>query len=149
MARTPYPSDLTDQQWSIVEPLIPGAEPGGRPRSIDMRHVLNGIFYLLRTGCSWRQLPHDFPLWGRAQYYYRRFRLDGTWEHVMDLLRGRVRRKVGRKPTPSAGILDSQSVKTDAPQKGGAMVTTRASSWCCRSVGLWSARSRGWAGTVG
>jgi putative transposase len=126
MARTLYPSDLTDEQWSLVQPLIPDADPGGRPRSVDMRAVLNGIFYLSRTGCSWRQLPHDLPPWGTVHYYYRRFRLDGTWEQLNDRLRERVRRQVGKKPTPSAGVLDSQSVKTAAPRKGGVMVMTRA-----------------------
>lgn len=126
MARTPYPSDLTDAQWAIAESLIPPAEAGGRHRSVNMREVVNGIMYLLRTGCSWRQLPHDFPPWGTVHYYYRRFRLDGTWELVHDRLRERVRRQAGRKPTPSAGIIDSQSIKTAAPKKGGAMATMRA-----------------------
>ena len=125
MARTPYPSDLTDEQWALVEPLIPPAKSGGRHRSVNMREVLNGILYLVRTGCSWRQLPHDFPPWGTVHYYYRRFRLDGAWARIHDRLRERVRRKDGRKPTPSAGIIDSQSVKTAGPQKGGAGVTTR------------------------
>ena len=93
---------------------------------MNMREVINGIMYLLRTGCPWRQLPHDFPPWGTVHYYYRRFRLDGTWEKIHDRLRERVRRKVGKKPTPSAGIMDSQSIKTAAPQKGGRTVTTRA-----------------------
>lgn len=126
MTRTPYPSDLTDAQWSIISPLIPPAWPGGRYRSVDMREVINGILYLNRTGCSWRQLPHDLPPWGTVHYYYRRFRLDGSWKKIHDRLRERVRRKVGKKPTPSAGIIDSQSVKTNAPQKRGATATTRA-----------------------
>lgn len=126
MARTPYPSDLTDEQWSVIAPMIPSAHPGGRHRSVNMREIVNGIIYLLRTGCSWRQLPHDFPPWGTVHYYYRRFRLEGTWEQIHDRLRERVRRKIGKKPTPSAGILDSQSIKTAAPQKGGAKVMTQA-----------------------
>ena len=126
MARKPYPSDLTTEQWSLIEPMIPPAEPGGRDRTVDMREVINGILYLNRTGCSWRQLPHEFPPWGTTHYYYRRFRLDGTWPLLHDKLREKVRRKVGKKPTPSAAVIDSQSVKTAAPQKGGRMVTTQA-----------------------
>ncbi len=126
MARKPYPSDLTIEQWSLIEPMIPPAEPGGRDRTVDMREVINGILYLNRTGCSWRQLPHEFPPWGTTHYYYRRFRLDGTWPLLHDKLREKVRRKVGKKPTPSAAVIDSQSVKTAAPQKGGRMVTTQA-----------------------
>lgn len=126
MARKPYPTDLTDAQWTHIAPLIPGAEVGGRPRSVEMREVVNGILYLNRTGCAWRHLPHEFPPWGTVHYYYRRFRIDGTWEHVHDRLRARVRRKAGKKPTPSAGIMDSQSVKTDAPSKTAATATTRA-----------------------
>ena len=76
MARIAYPSDLTDAQWRLIEKLIPRAKPGGRPRSVNMREVVNGILYLVRTGCSWRQLPHDFPPWGTVHYYYRRFRLE-------------------------------------------------------------------------
>lgn len=126
MTRPSYPSDLTNEQYELIQPLIPPAHQGGRHRSVNMREVINATLYLLRTGCSWRQLPHDFPPWGTVHYYYRRFRLDGTWETIHDRLRERVRRKVGKKPTPSAGILDSQSIKMAAPQKGGAKVTMRA-----------------------
>jgi len=126
MARKPYPSDLTDEQWSIIEPMIPPALPGGRHRQANMREGINGIVYLNRTGCSWRQLPHDFPPWGTVHYYYRRFRLDGTWERVHGKLREKVRRHVDKMPTPSAAVIDSQSVKTAAPQKGGRMVMMRA-----------------------
>ena len=126
MTRTSYPSDLTDRQWSIIEPLIPPAKPGGRHRTVDMREVLNGILYLNRTGCSWRMLPHEFPPWGTVHYYYRRFRLDGSWQRIHDKLREKVRRKVGKKPTPTAAIIDSQTVKTDAPKKGARTATTQA-----------------------
>ena len=112
MERIPYPSDLADEQWRLVAPSIPSPKPGGRPRSVDLREVINAVLYLSRTGCSWRQLPHDFPPWGTVHFYYRCFRLDGTWEKIHDQLRRRVRIKDGRKPTPSAGIMDSQSVKT-------------------------------------
>lgn len=135
MERNPYPSDLTDRQWSIIEPLIPAAEPGGRHRSVNMRQIVNGIVYLNRTGCSWRMLPHEFPPWGTVHYYYRRFRLDGTWQKVHDKLREKVRRKVGKKPTPSAAVIDSQSVKTAG--KGGIVATMRARKSRAES-GMWS-----------
>ena len=91
-----------------------------------MREVVNGILYLNRTGCSWRMLPREFPPWGTVHYYYRRFRLDGSWQRIHDKLREKVRRKAGKKPTPTAAVIDSQTVKTDAPQKGAFTATTRA-----------------------
>src|SRR5919108_2206121 len=107
-----YPSDLTEAQWALIAPLIPPAEPGGRARGVDMHEIVNGILYVLRSGCSWRILPHDFPPWGTVHYSYRRFRRDGTWLQVHDRLRAKVRRGAGRHPQPRAAILDSQSVKT-------------------------------------
>ena len=124
MARIAYPSDLTDAQWRLIVKRIPPAQPGGRHRSVNMREVVNGILYLVRTGCSWRQLPHDFPPWGTVHWYYRCYRLDGTWQKIHDALRDKVRVSVGRKKSPSAAIVDSQSVKTT--EKGGRMATTRA-----------------------
>ncbi len=125
MERSSYASDLTDEQWALVEPLIPPAEPGGRVRSVDMREVVNGILYLNRNGGAWRSLPHDFPPWGTVWYYFRRFRNDGTWTTIHDALREKVRIKAGRKTSPSAAILDSQSVKT-TEKRGIAAGTTRA-----------------------
>jgi putative transposase len=110
--RKPYPSDLTDEQWRVLEPLIPPAKHGGRHRTVDMREVLNAILYMIRTGCPWRHLPHDFPPWGTVWDYFRLWRIDGTWTRIHDKLREMVRVKEGREAEPSASIMDSQSVKT-------------------------------------
>lgn len=134
MTRTSYPSDLTDEQWSLIKPLIPAPKPGGRPRSLDMRQVLNAILYLARTGCAWRMLPKDFGNYTGVYHYFRTFRDDGTWERIHNKLREKVRRKAGKKPTPSAGVIDSQSVKTDAPSKTIATATTRARRPLAESV---------------
>lgn len=103
--------------------LVPPAKPGGRPRTVDIRETINAIFYLLRSGCSWRLLPNEFPPWGTVHYYYRRWRLDGTWQQIHDELRVRVRKIAGRNKSPTAAIIDSQSVKTT--EKGGLEATMR------------------------
>jgi len=122
--RQGYPTDLTDAQWAILAPLIPAAKPGGRPRSVDPREVANAILYHLRNGGTWRSLPHDLPPWKTVYHYFRAWRLDGTWEAVHDALRDRVRAAAGRHASPSAAILDSQTVKTT--EKGGLAATTPA-----------------------
>jgi len=117
MTRAPYPTDLTDRQFTRLAPHLPPAKPGGRPRSADLREVVNAILYVLRNGITWRALPHDFPPWQTVYHYFRAWRLDGTWEAIHATLREAVRRADGRESSPSAAILDSQSVKTT--EKGG------------------------------
>ena len=121
-ARTPYPSDLTDQQWQIIKPLIPRAKPGGRKRSVNMREILNGAFYVVKSGCDWRMLPHDLPNWKTVHFYFSAWKKDGTWQDIHETLRDKVRRKAGKKKQPTAGIIDSQSVKT--AEKGGFVAMT-------------------------
>ena len=110
--RKPYSTDLSDAQWACIEPHIPTPEASGRPRVHTLREILNAIFYIVRSGCAWRLLPHDFPPWKTVHLYFRTWRIDGTWKKLHDALRQRVRIRMGRDPQPSAGIVDSQSVKS-------------------------------------
>jgi len=137
MDASSYPSDITDEQWQLIEPHLPPAKAGGRPRVACVRTMINGMLYLNRTGCSWRMLPRDFGPWSTVHHYYRQFRRDGTWEKLHDSLREQVRVAAGRHATPSAGILDSQSIKTCAPRKGGRMDTTRGRKSPAEN-GIWS-----------
>ena len=108
--RKPYPSDLTDERWAIIAPLIP-VHTVARPRTNDMREVLNTIFYLNRSGCPWDMLPHDLPAKSTGYNHFARWRDDGPWQRIMDALRQQVRMADGREPAPSAGSIDSQTVK--------------------------------------
>ena len=132
MTRKAYPSDLSDREWQLLEPLLPPPKPRGRSIKYPRREVVNAIRYVLRTGCAWRMLPHDLPPWRTTFHYFRTWRRDGTWERVHAALRDQVRIAEGRDVSPSAAIIDSQSVKTT--EKGGlvAMMLVRG---CVRSLG--------------
>lgn len=139
--RARYPSDLTDAQWAAIASLLPPAKGGrtGRPRLYPLREIWNAIFYQARTGCSWRALPHDFPPWEDVWYHFRRWRDAGTLERVHTALRETVRLSVGKEPTPSAAIIDSQSVKTT--EKGGSAATTTGRRSPGASATWWSTPS--------
>ena len=137
MNGTQYPTDLTDDQWALIEPNLPpaksGTRKGGRP-PCDRRVIVNGLMYFARSGCQWRMLPREFGPWPTVHHYYRLWRRDGTLQTIHDLLRQQVRVQDGRKSTPSAAIIDSQSVKT--AEKGGHVATTRAKKSMAASVTL-------------
>jgi putative transposase len=109
--RKPYPSDLSDEHWLILQPLLPADPGGGRKRTTDFREVVNAILYVDVNGCVWKGLPHDFPPEGTVRYYFHQWRRRGLWQRLMDTLRERLRQQEGRQPQPTAAIIDSQSVK--------------------------------------
>lgn len=122
MPRKPYPSDLTDAEWAILAPLIPAPKPVGRPPHHDRRDLVNAMRYVLRGGIAWRAMPHEYPPWQTVYHYFRQWQRDGTWEQANATLRAKLRQRTGRSASPTAAILDSQSVRTT--EKGGAADTT-------------------------
>ena len=112
--RKAYPSDLTDAEWEILEPFIPEVSPNATIPTISRREIVNGILYVLRSGCPWRLLPNDLPAWGTVYYYFRTWRKAGIWDKALEVLRKRMRQKQGRDEEPSAAVIDSQSIKTSA-----------------------------------
>lgn len=123
MSNQLYPSDLTDQHWEYIKGLIPAAKPGGRNRETDMRQTLNAIFYIDRAGCAWRYLPREYPPWQTVYGYFRTWRLDGTWQHIHDRLRGDVREQEGRERQPSAAIITPKRSKRLTAEEPSAVMT--------------------------
>jgi transposase len=125
--RRPYPTALSNREWTLIQHLVPAAKPGGRPEQYPKREMLDAICYILRRGCAWRLLPHDFPPWQLVYQYCWRWRKDGTWQHLHDMLRGDVRVAARKRRQPSASSIASQSIKTTETGGSAAMMRTSTS----------------------
>jgi len=136
-----YPSDLTRTQWKRLKRLRPPAKPGGRPREVKLREVLNGIFYIARGGCAWRMMPTDLPPWSTCYDYFRKWRNDGPWQRINDALRTQIRHRDQREKSPSMVIIDTQSVKTT--ERGARAARTRIRGSTAGS-GTWWLTRWGW-----
>jgi putative transposase len=139
--RKPYPTDLSDAQWNYIQPHLPTPTGHGRPRIHDLREILNAVFYVLKSGCQWRMLPHDFPRWPTVYHYFREWRIDGTWEKINRAIRERLRVRLRREPQPSAGVVDSQG-RSRVPQwaENSAATTEERRSRVVSATSWWTPR---------
>ena len=144
-----YPSDLSDQEWEILQPLLSSPEKRGRPPKWPLRHVADAVFYLLRSGCSWRMLPKEYPPWQTVYYHFRKWRIDGRLRRAHDRLREAVREREGREPDPSAAVIDSQVVKTTPVGGIKSAATTGPNASLAGSATSWWTRGRAGVGREG